>query len=720
MAGPTRYRQLQSPVGVDVLNTDTGGDQAARALSDAFSNFANVGTHLIGENRADQGAVEGAAAGAAGTPQPRSGFFGHTAYGQAYNSSAEAAYAAKMATDIDTEFNQYEQDYEGDLAGYTTVAKSYAEGLMAEVPAEYRTRVEQALNVRSAASGAKIRGQQIADQRDQQAADFMAGQDSKAKIALAAAEHLPREQGDAALAAAVADNAAGLQAMVDGHVISATTAVKWGAAFSASLDEGLFAARTSNVVEELMNVARVDFEKGDKLLIERLADPNLPDDDKLAIRKEYDAQRSALEEDRARVYVEAAGSLSKRLAAGEFGPGIESEARRLRRKGGISRAEYLSSLDQSQNNSEKKAEEEVDVSYVAASMSGGPGLDPADPKQRKAVDTYFDHEVAAAGMTPGDTRWSQKVVEMTKKTNILPKAAESFVRVGLMGDPLRAANAAALFDRIQDANPVAWDYSVDPKIAPFAAQLNANVKNMEDPVRAHEVATANVYGMKDEEKKRLALEYSGNKKELNANADALQDALDSDSHFNPPGWDGAPAATLAMKAEYDNLVGQYYVWTNGNLEQARTIAGKAIMGRGGYGVTEMNGKREVIKLAPERVYPGMTAPVIRDDLYKSVASLNTLPQIPNPALLRIIPSSDTERSKGRWWNVAVFDEDGNHELIRGPDNRPLPYSMPLGPDFSAARDALKAAKVAESVQASARAAKRDEILFEMDQYEGNR
>lgn len=671
---PTRYRQLQSPVTLDVGSNDSGASSVAQQLSDSFKSFSNETLNAAGILRSQQGAREGEAAGAAGNPKPRAGLRAATSYGAAYNSAAEAAYQSKVQTDIDTTIASIEQGNEGNLAGFEASSKGFADELVKATPAEYRVRTEQTIAARIAAGATRVRGQQIAKQQNQQQADVLEGMQSRASLALKSAAVLPTEQGDAALIAAVNDNKAQLDALVNDGVIDATTALKWQSAFHDQLDKGILNSRIDATVDELMAASEANASKGDFQLAKIMADPTIPQDQKDAIFKGYKDRSEQLFYQRSRTHAEDSVALAKDLAAEDFGPAIEARARALYQQHAISRDEYQSAVAASTRNEMKHIEDGADVAAVDQIIQSGGAFDPADPKIKAAVGKWFDLKTAAAGVTIGDPRWQAFAAEITKKTNIVPQTAEKWARVSMLsGDPSQAALGASFMQRIQEANKRAWDYQKDPKIAAFAEQLNANLAAGIEPTQAYKMADDNVYQVTPQQREQLTIEYrKALKDDGTSNADALQEAISDDSTMD------VATSTPAMRAEYENLVSQYYTMNDGNLADARKLAAEHV--KTTYGVTEMNGQPQIMKYAPEAMYPGLTASIINTD---KIEVLKAVGYAGDPAQVSIVPTDQVGRTKGAGgWLLVHTDADGNRESILGPDNLPVAYDLPLGADYA--------------------------------------
>lgn len=622
----TTYRQLQpqSMIDVGARTTPTGAPGAAQALAEKFSSFSRASSEVgsLATTFAAQKAKQaGLAEGEAGTPNLRKGIPSLTAVGRAYNSAAETAYVAKVHTDIDDTMNRLEQESEADAAGFEQKSKEYSDGLLNEVPQEVRPVVERVLAARQIEGGKRVRAQQKSKEDSQSYADYLTSVPAIVNNTLASAQALPPDQADDALVLAVSDNKARLAELVKNNIIDPVRAVELGAQFHLALDKGLEAARLDPIVENLTNKAHNDVQAGDIALgqIEQRKDLSLGD--KTKIRKAYEEQRNLLSFERSRQFAEESGGFAKELAGGSYGKDAEAKNLALYKHAAISVDEYQSNAATIQRNSEKGNDDALDIAAVQDAIANGRGLDPTNTKQRAALDKLFKASANNAGIAPGDPRWQTAAISLARKTNILPASAESWARVNMMsGDPTQVIEGASFFGRAQEANPTAWDYEKDPKLAAFAEQINSNMAAGVTTERAFEMAHKNVYEQTDFEKKILEQKYRDDKIAKD-NGATLQSTMNGDDEFDRSflGMGGAPAAPLGMQAEYNGMVERMYGYTGGDVEKARKLAYDAVKSR--YGYTQMNGKPEVVKYAPEKMYPGLTPEIIRQDVTNTIEGL---------------------------------------------------------------------------------------------------
>lgn len=686
MAKTPRYRDLAAPYQPDTTILETGGVEAAASLARALKEFEGLGNRVAGTLREQQGAREGAAAGLTAAFQPRRGLAATTRYGQAYNAAGAAAFMARSTSDIEANLDRLEQDHQGDPEGFAAKAEAFASGLLKESPVDFHPRLQQLIAERTAAAVTRLRGQQLEEIRSAEIAAYERGATAAVKLAL---DSLRDEgiNGDTTIAAAIQDNDAQLAALVKDRVITPLQAERYRQKFAEQLDASLAGAKLAAEVGNLMALARGDVEAGDRALVALQDRTDLDEHDRIVIAEEYRRQRGLLEFERSRQYVNETAQLAQRLAAGEHGVELEGVARRLYRLGAISPDEFESVLEQSARNQQRAVEEGADIATVQASLQLGRGVDPADPKQRKALTKMFDAETARLGESPGSDRWQAHAVELARSTGVLPESAESWARINLTsGDPAAAAVAASFLKRVADANPVAAAYNSDPKLAALVEKMTANMSAGLPPEKAYRLAMQSTYLLTDAQRKELNERYRVDKV-ARGNEEALDDLLSGDDQFDPSVFTSVPDVPIALRAEFNGLVEQYYAATGGNVEQARALAYKAI--KSTWGLSNVNGRRELMKWAPERL--GIPTEVIRRDIAESVKPLGL-----DPSKVKLVPNASTDRTRGVIWSLAYENEFGAVDVVLGPDNRPLVYQLPVGASFHKTREAIKAQKLEEA------------------------
>jgi hypothetical protein len=636
---PTRYRNLEGMSLIDVgkRSTRTGADDVASQLAQTFASFSRVGSDIGGALTANIAAEQGTKEGLTGTPEIRKGLRAVTAYGRAYNNAAEAAYSARTQVDVDETIRRFEDEHEADPDGFGLKVAEYEKGLLEETPEELRDRTALIVRSRAAASGQRVRNQAIAKERNQNEADYVSSLPARVSNTLAMMETLTGEHADVALAESVSDNRAQLAALVNDNVLTPMQAAKYDAEYRIGIDEGLTEMRISGTVTDMVTAMKASVSRGDAMLASLDANKDLSDDDKIEIHKQYRAAREALSFERSRLHVEESGQLARSLAAEGFGPELEAENVRLYDRGAISVDEYESNISTMTRNAKASVEDGISTEAVQNAMSGGQGLDPTLKDHRDAADAYLKDVVAKTGMTVGDPRYQAFVSEMVRKTNILPASADSWARISVLsGQPEQVATGAGFLGRVNEANPRAWNYADDPRIGAMVDQVNTFMKSGIVTERAFEMAHRNVYERTDAERALLQDQYRVAIKD-DDNSAALQDELDSDENFDRALFSGAPQAPLAMQAEFDSLVNQFFQLNNGDLVAARRMASDTV--RATYGYTTVNGEPELMKYAPEKMFPGMTPEVIRNDVETSLRRAFGVPTVETTTLA---PEEETE------------------------------------------------------------------------------
>jgi hypothetical protein len=711
MAKPPRYRDLEGASLIDpgARSTRTGAADVASQLAQTFSSFSRVGSDIGGALTSNVAADEGTKAGLTGTPEIRKGLRAVTAYGRSYNNAAEAAYSARTQVDVDETIRRLEDEHEADPNGFNLKVAEYEKGLLEETPEELRDRTALVLRSRAAASGQRVRNQAIALERNQNEADYVSSLPARINNTLAMLETLEGEHADVALTESVSDNRAQLAALVNDKVLTPMQAAKYDAEYRIGIDEGLTEMRIGGTVENMVTAMKSSVARGDAMLASLDSNKNLSTDDKIEIHKQYRAAREALSFERSRLHVEESGNLARSLAANGYGPELEAENVRLYDRGAISVDEYESNIGAMTRNQETSVEDGISTEAVQMAMNGGQGLDPTIKDHRDAADAYLKDVVAKTGMTVGDPRYQAFVSEMVRKTNILPASADSWARISVLsGQPEQVATGAGFLGRVNEANPRAWNYADDPRIGAMVDQVNTFMKSGIVTERAFEMAHRNVYERTDAQRALLQDQYRVAIKD-DDNSAALQDELDADENFDRAWFSGAPDAPLAMQAEFDSLVNQFFQLNNGDLVAARRMASDTV--RATYGYTTVNGEPELMKYAPEKMFPGMTPEVIRHDVG---AALQSVGYAGDASKVRLVPSPETERTSGRVFQLAELDEYGVPDVVLAPDNRAALYELPLGTAYDTARGEIAKRKLDE---ATAERAKIDERMKGKDELE---
>jgi hypothetical protein len=671
----TRYRDLQSPVSLQTGLVDNSPARAAQSLAQSFSEFENVAGSLGGALREQQGLLEGEAAGAGGTPQPRSGLAATTRYGAAYNGAAEVSYANKVSMDVAADIDRIETEAEADPLLYGEKTKGLMEGTLADAPPEWRTRLEQHIAPRVQAGAMRVARAADTVRKQEALAGHLDSEPVVISQLVRTVRELPGEAGDAEMARVVAERHAQIDALVEDNVLDPVQAQRLRQSFGEQVDKALSADRTGSLVEEIVAAARTDVEAADDLLTTIDARDDLSLDEKTAVRSAYREQSELLRFERTRVHMEDLAGLSRRLAAGEFS-GIRAEAGRLYRRGALSPAEYEQYVGAAERN--RQAEIEKDSSREAMEIVTGP-YDPANTDHQKAAEQLFQDVTKVGGAKPGDERWRATALAMVQERNILPKSAESWARVALLSnDPIAAAQAADFMDRVQQAKPNAYAWNSEPKLEALASGLKDNMAAGMDPTEAYETARKTTWDMKDSDRATREEEYRKLLKK-DPNANAISGTL-NDVYEDEPWMQSKLPVPVAARAEYDGLVRQYYLLTD-DLKKARELAGSKV--KQSWGVSRVNGKPAFIKYPPERY--GLDPAVVRADIAASVEPLGL-----DPAKVQLVPSASTDRTKGTTWALGYVDETGMPEIVLDKNNRPLAYGLPLGVGFAEAKAAARA------------------------------
>lgn len=631
-----------------------------------------------------------------------------TAYGRAFNESARAAYMGRQQLDIEESYGRFETEAPTDVALYQSKSEGYRKGLLkgAQDPL-LREQLDILARSRSAEGLRRVTTQALIVERDEQRTSILDGLDSMVQ---AAARKVPMQ-------GPLADEALGV---LQTRIVESLRAGQASGLFSASqvrelrnhyteiAAKGIQSSQVDNLSSAIMGQYEADVLAGDRALAQ-LDQLDLPDSTRIEVQGEVRKRLGLMESERKHRYVESLGRLHQDIADGTPSANAETDAFALYRKGAMSVDGYTSMLSQIERARTEAAKKQADITAGIAAFNNSTPLDPKNSETRKVMDQVFAQ--AVAGVPRGSPEWQNVAIDMAARTNIAPTDSISWSRsIIAAGDPVNSATAAQFLRRMEDSNPSAFRYVDDEKLKSYVGQVNAAITAGTPEDVAIAVAYRNTYALKDSEREQLKTDYSaalkGPQKAAQANADDLQDRLDSDERYDHALLGGAPAAPVALRGEYNAAVERYYPYTAGDIEQARELAWRDVTRKWGY--STVNGAPELMPYAPEVMYPQLPMAVIKDDLSKSVAPLGLKPEE-----IRLIPSPETGGTDGIVWNVGHVNEYGVADIVLDERNRPLRYQLPVSEEsFMAAVKALRAAEVQKAREFTERQRKMNEILRE--------
>jgi hypothetical protein len=362
------------------------------------------------------------------------------------------------------------------------------------------------------------------------------------------------------------------------------------------------------------------------------------------------------------------------IASGTVAPNALGAVASLYRRGAITMDQQLSLNDQILRAQKKGDQNKDDLSYVRDAIENRTPLDPKDKEMDRKVNLYLAE--TTMGQPPGSPAYNNAATEITARVGVVPSGAISFSRASLVGgDPKAAAAGAQLMASLERANPRAFAEAVgeDKETRAMADTVNTVVGAGGDPVAAVNLARENAQRSKAERKfldDAWNAQHSPGQKWLTIDTNAIRSGLSDDPHYRTPGFLGTsiggeavPAVPMTMAAEYSDLVKQYFYHTGGDLKQARALALNDL--KGTWGVSQVNGKRELMKYAPERMFPNLTVEDIHADKAKE-----------GYGGARLVESSETGSSGGRIWNLAEKDNFGAWDVVRDEQGMPVRYQLP--------------------------------------------
>lgn len=657
----TRYRDLQRPTLLQDGLVDNSAERLASTLASAFKGMERGASGILGDLSAQQGSQVGAVEGAAGKPQPKTGWRALTRYGDAYNSAAEVTYSNKLQTDIHERMSQIEMESEANPVKFQELSKAHRDELLKTVPPEYAPRIGQIMDARISAGNVRVGAQAVELERRTGLASYLESSGPRIAATLEAIKGMPPEDGDAAIAETVAENERQLEAF---GWMDPVDRIKLRESFVKDFDAAVADQEVSTVVDEIGRAARTDVVEADEMLADLEGREDLSPETKNEIRQRVQQQRNLLEAERSALHYKDTANLTQRLSRDEYGVGVEREADRLYRLGAIGSGEYRGYMGRSAENADRVIKAKAKADAAAQVLYGGGKLYPGNKDHREAVSNTFNEEVARLGVTPGDDRWAQMTLAITRESNILPDSAKEWIGTALIsGDPGLASRAAGVLSGLRRDNPGAFEWQQEAKLVSVSGLMMDNIGAGLTPERAYEMAFKDVYEVSPQEKEVRNADYTQKLKD-DPHDPYLKDAFTREVNW---GFDKKPPEVPAVvRAEHDSLTRQFYN-SSGDLKVARELATAQVKAR--WGVTEINGTPEFTRYPPEQTY-GFPAEFIRDDVAAQTRQFTDRP-------VRIEQGRTTNSTRGLEWTVKYQTDDGGWDVLRDQYNRPAVYTLPM-------------------------------------------
>lgn len=395
-------------------------------------------------------------------------------------------------------------------------------------------------------------------------------------------------------------------------------------------------------------------------------DPSIPADLRDPIRDQLMRQINTYRDQQREKFAPQLAQLESNIVNETAGPTDKANAWSLFQKGAYNTTQLTGALAQIDRSMKESAKKGLTLEQARAAYTAGTPLDPEENK--KGVGLLFQD--LTKNTQPGTPEFTNRALDITAKVGIAPDPAISWARSSLNGgNPQQAAQAADLIARLDDTNPRAMAYAMDPKTKAISGMINEAVRSGAEAQGAVEMARKNA-SLAPEDVKTLDQRWSlaGAGK---TQATGLTKLLSQDATFKPHFWNSVPTVPLQMQSEFDALTKDYYRYTGGDVNQARGMAARDL--KHVWGVSEVNGSKELMPYAPEAMFPGLTKEVVREDIASSVKGLNI-----DGAKVKLIPDPvRTARTQGSTWNLAAPDENGLLDIVKGKNGNPLLYRLPV-------------------------------------------
>jgi len=435
-----------------------------------------------------------------------------------------------------------------------------------------------------------------------------------------------------------------------------------------TFETAIEAGQVKATANQVIRAYRLDTAAGAKAFTALEHDPNLSDEQRTAVVRQVEQGRRdlALERQQDPTIQRQLTGITDSIALGQADGGTLARLEGLYRQGAVTDEQHLSYRDAIQRAQKKQDAGQALLSYAQDAYDNRRPLDPRT--ESNAADALLYSQTLK--QPPGSPLYRQSVLNIADRIGVIPKSALEWARGNLLGgDPQTAGAAAQLLAELHETAPGAYDEQVQDKgmrvLADDIARFTAAGTPSEKALR---LAREKQQGQGTPERKFLDAAWAKATKGTDQ-AHELSSALSDDPAFEGTGFPffkpGVPEIPSALAAEYQDLTHEYFIKSHGDMEQAKALALKDL--KGVWAVSSVNGKRELMKYAPE--LSGLSADEVRANLTAIGHPDAHLVETPETGRYRgkVFGLAEKKSIGGNdYWDTA-YDEHGNALRYHLPD-----------------------------------------------------
>lgn len=438
----------------------------------------------------------------------------------------------------------------------------------------------------------------------------------------------------------------------------------------------------------------------------------LPEEIKDQVRAHVQQGLMQREHEAREQYAPQIQSVEERILSGQPQAGDRAAVMDLGNKGVWNAQEQAARLAAIDRAEQKGAGDTAGRDWAQQHYALGIPADPASKEVRDAFDDFFKTSFGAA-FPAGSAGWTNGAALIARQTGVVPDTVLSWTRAQIIsGDPKAAAVAADSLQRLAEASPRGIGFMGDgyEKTKAIASEIWRMTQSGTDPERAVEIARRNAELPEGERKlldEKFRKSVPGGGVPGGYMEAHLISILKDDPSFKPGMFSSVPSIPPTLTAQFSNLTHDYYLMTGGNATQAAALAARDI--KAVWGVSTVNGSREILQYPPEKTY-GLKDETIRDDIS---ATLKEAKIDADAAKARLVFKDGlTDRTQGQKWQLAIPGKDGSYDVVANPDGTARTYTLPVE-DQTAALRAHQEKAIAETKAAQDKMSKGDERMGEL-------